>query len=342
MKGLAVIFAVILGLGSYWAWTAIRPIAETFGFGRVRHEWNQKLTLTVATPDGPKTGAAVVTVAAVFGNTQIGNEVFYGHKGEATVVEVAPGKYLFALLSGSDERFFYDARDRFEGKRRGEWLYDIPNQTEPVELTGKGVPLLVTFADINDPTTVTRVDPDDLDAAFGCDRYDGAALPWRVAGVPLRTWADREYRRQKALEIARRLGLNGPEVEALAKVSWVWRENSVPSADRAAFDVAVEQLGEEQFYAMRDMDQSGVEKFDIQRPRIEDFSLPTCHSLTSVTLGITGDPVTEGRVEGVLGWLGSYKKNQWRLNGEKCIACPVSNDRLADLTHPSDFLLWGR
>jgi hypothetical protein len=62
MKGLAVIFAVILGLGCFWAWTQVWPLAEIFlGVGHVRHEWNQKLTLTVATPDGPKTGAAVVT-----------------------------------------------------------------------------------------------------------------------------------------------------------------------------------------------------------------------------------------------------------------------------------------
>ena len=168
MRVLLIALVLVLGLGGYWAWTQVRPLAEVFlGVGHVRHEWNQKLTLTVATPDGPKTGAAVVTVAAIFGKQLSGNEVVYGHKGEATVVEVAPGTYLFALLGGTDERFFRAARDRFKGKERGEWLYDIPKQTEPVELTGDAVPLLVTFTDITDPTTVTRVDPTNLAASFG-------------------------------------------------------------------------------------------------------------------------------------------------------------------------------
>lgn len=64
--------------------------------------------------------------------------------------------------------------------------------------------------------------------------------------------------------------------------------------------------------------------------------------LKAVTLEVTGEPVTEGRVEGALRWMATYKKNQWRLNGEKCVACPVSSDRFADLIHPSDFLIWGK
>lgn len=53
--------------------------------------------------------------------------------------------------------------------------------------------------------------------------------------------------------------------------------------------------------------------------------------LKAVTLEITREPMTEGRVEGVLGWIDEYKGNQWRLNGEKCVACPISSESLADL-----------
>ena len=35
------------------------------------------------------------------------------------------------------------------------------------ELSSDQYPMLVTFADINDPTTVRRVDPDNLAASFG-------------------------------------------------------------------------------------------------------------------------------------------------------------------------------
>ena len=65
-------------------------------------------------------------------------------------------------------------------------------------------------------------------------------------------------------------------------------------------------------------------------------------SLKALTLAVTEEPVTEGRVEAVLGWLSAYNKSQWRLNGERCIACPVSSARLADLIDSSDFLIWGK
>lgn len=140
----------------------------SLAFVREHHVWHQKLTVTVETPSGERTGSAVVEVRAAFGQQPLsGNEVEYAYQGEATVVEVAPGRYLFALLGGSEERFFYAAKDRFSSINRGEWLSEIPKQTVPVELTAKHIPLLVTFDDINDPKTVTKVDPANLEAAFG-------------------------------------------------------------------------------------------------------------------------------------------------------------------------------
>ncbi len=135
---------------------------------RDRHEWHQKTTVTVETPAGERSGAAVVGVVAWFGQLPAsGNEVEYRITGEATVVEVAPGRYLFALLGGSQERFYAAARDRFRGMPRKDWLREIPRQAVPVELTGGSIPLLVTFDDVADPKTVRRVDPADLAATFG-------------------------------------------------------------------------------------------------------------------------------------------------------------------------------
>jgi hypothetical protein len=37
----------------------------------------------------------------------------------------------------------------------------------PVPLPEDGLPVLVTFGDISDPTSVARVDPKDLEASFG-------------------------------------------------------------------------------------------------------------------------------------------------------------------------------
>ena len=172
MKTALRLFVLLICLGSLaaavWLWFFLRPFAEVFvGVGHVRHEWNQKLTLTVETPQGERSGSAVVRVVADFGKFLSGNEVVYAYYGEATVVEVLPDRFLFALISGSEQRFYAAAKDRFPGLKRSEWLYEIPKQTEPVELTGDRIPLLVTFDDIHDPKTVRQVDPADLVAIFG-------------------------------------------------------------------------------------------------------------------------------------------------------------------------------
>ncbi len=133
-----------------------------------RHQWNQKLTVTVQTSSGDVSGASVVEVVALFGQIPgSASEVNYTVRGEATAVEVAPGKYLFALLEGSEERFYSAARSRIETQKRGEWLKLIPDMKGAVELSHSTYPLLVTFDDIADPKTIKRVDPADLAATFG-------------------------------------------------------------------------------------------------------------------------------------------------------------------------------
>lgn len=135
---------------------------------RDRHEWHQKLTLVVQTPAGEVSGSAVVAVTASFGNIPAtGTEVEYSLQGEATVVEVSPGRYLFALVPGSEGRFYAAARDRFSGMQRGEWLAEIPRQTEGVSLLPDALPMLVTFADVTDPASVTLVNPANLSDSFG-------------------------------------------------------------------------------------------------------------------------------------------------------------------------------
>ncbi|AZL59053.1 hypothetical protein EI545_09490 [Tabrizicola piscis] len=139
-------------------------------FAPETHRWRQKLTVVIHTPTGEVTGSSVIEVRVSFyggGQTITGREVAYDLIGEATVVEVLPGKYLVALIGGSEELFARAAKDRFEGMTRGEWLRAIPRQTEPVTLSGDLIPMLVTFDDITKPETVRRVDPKGLAAVFG-------------------------------------------------------------------------------------------------------------------------------------------------------------------------------
>jgi hypothetical protein len=139
-------------------------------FGGSSGSWHQRLTVTVDTPKGKVSGAAVSEIRYTFyanPSEMTGREVSYDLTGEATVVEIVPGRYLFALIEGSEERFAMAAIDRFRGMTRGEWLRRVPRQTEPVILTGEAMPMLVTFDDVAKPETVRLVDPADLAASFG-------------------------------------------------------------------------------------------------------------------------------------------------------------------------------
>jgi hypothetical protein len=155
---------VLVGLGAVllalvvWVWMAIMP--ET-------HSWRQKLTLVVETPTGEVTGSSVIEVRARFYGLTIGNEVEYDLSGEAAVIEVLPGRYLFALIGGSEELFHRAVNGRFLGKSRGEWLPEIPEQTKRAILADDVMPMLVTFDDITKPETVQEVDPGYLKAVFG-------------------------------------------------------------------------------------------------------------------------------------------------------------------------------
>lgn len=155
-----------------------------------RHVWHQTLRVVVATPDGPREGAATVEVTADFGKVLLSaNEVSYDERGEATAVEVAPGRWLFALLPGSKERYAcaaggardwsgpwndHPAQAPARDLSRGEWLAVIPTLVgePPVPVPDECLPLMVTFDDLDDPASVRRVDPHDLAATFG----DGVAL----------------------------------------------------------------------------------------------------------------------------------------------------------------------
>jgi hypothetical protein len=135
-------------------------------------EWQQKLVLEVETPRGTVTGGGVVKVTVgstpegmpFEGGGGMGSDV----EGEASFVEVTPGRYLFALLSGGGEAqlarsvFFGDSgRNNTE---RNDWLQDFKGSAA---VSRSNYPRFATFTDISDPTTVRRVDPDDLAASFG-------------------------------------------------------------------------------------------------------------------------------------------------------------------------------
>jgi hypothetical protein len=153
--------------------------------GCAKHlEWRQKISVMVQTPDGPKAASSVVSVLMT--NTlgmwvpPEGRGVIYKMTGEAAVLELAPGKYLFALLNlpSAPSVFLPDAP-------REEAIPKMPSllgQTR--SLTPDQYPLLVTFGDINDPASVRRVDPADLAASFGAG-YRLDAITMTITDEPV-------------------------------------------------------------------------------------------------------------------------------------------------------------
>ncbi len=153
-----------------------------------KYDWHQKVTVEIETPDGVVTGSSVM--AGQFVDTrgslvpaEASGVSFFLH-GEAVVLEVAPGRYLFALLKGmpSLSWLFYPGMD---AAKSGPLLEagDTAGVTE-AELTRDQYPLLVTFDDINDPASVKRVDPNNLAATFG-PGYRLNAITMTITGEPM-------------------------------------------------------------------------------------------------------------------------------------------------------------
>ena len=133
-----------------------------------KHEWHQKLTVVVDTPSGKVSGSSVIAIEATFGQVPMSDrEVWYRVTGEATAVEIAPGRYLFALLGGSEERYYRAVRDRQKNVSRGEWLKRIPQMKEVVTLQPDGYPKLITFEDIDSPSSAREVNANTVSKVFG-------------------------------------------------------------------------------------------------------------------------------------------------------------------------------
>jgi hypothetical protein len=93
-------------------------------------------------------------------------------RGEATVVDLGEGRYLFALLKGARAArafaVFGDGRSYCRwNKEQDAAVASSKPRRDSLSCRRAHRPLLVTFADINDPASVQRVDPDDLAASFG-------------------------------------------------------------------------------------------------------------------------------------------------------------------------------
>jgi len=165
-----IVLLVVLFIG--WLWIAINV---------PQYSWRQKMTLAVKTPNGTVLAAAIQQIDTFKDHGKTNPGVLPGSRqvieGEAVVLEVAEGQYLFALLKPASERVgmkgFGDILTRIVAPDNGARTHPAlkVSASQPVGASfivpEKYYPLLVTFEDINDPKTVKQVDPNDLMATFG-------------------------------------------------------------------------------------------------------------------------------------------------------------------------------
>lgn len=151
-----------------------------YKFNFPTYSWNQKLTVEVMTPSGPVTGSSVINVTW---KTQPRLRIFGGALGrffgEATVVDLGDGRYLFAVLRGADPNpsvspstiIFNELAKTNKGSTYEQMASDVywrrGAAAEPFELAPENYPLLVTFHDLGDPASVKEVKSDALTASFG-------------------------------------------------------------------------------------------------------------------------------------------------------------------------------
>lgn len=141
------------------------------GCGSQVGEWHQKLTVTVETPDGIKTGSSVMAIKKHANDSQFrlpdARAAWTSVRAEAVVVEVAPGRYLFALVSNAGsiaQNSFPIDRDALPYEQE---VAAVQGMTGVHRVPRDAYPRLVTFANVNAPQSVGRVDPDNLAASFG-------------------------------------------------------------------------------------------------------------------------------------------------------------------------------
>lgn len=153
------------------------PLSGCDLFGFHDWEWHQKLTVSVMTPDGLKSGSAVVSVNVYDTPSWWGLGDFTGAgasslSGEAVTVDLGNGRYLFALLGNYSHE---TARETFipkeEQPRTKAQVIAVYDRLEKMhgsrELAREYYPLLVTFDDTSDPASVRRADPSNLSDSFG-------------------------------------------------------------------------------------------------------------------------------------------------------------------------------
>lgn len=161
-------------------------IGDQIRINRPGHKY--RLTVTVETPDGSRSASGVLAVHPYRGYSGGGHT---STKGDAIFVDLGAGKNLVALLAHLDPALDLDGVNylalRAYNAARGSRVpfSAMSSMSGAVAVQGELVPVLVSFADKNDPATARRVMPDHPEAVLGPGFHLG---PITVEVVPNGLW----------------------------------------------------------------------------------------------------------------------------------------------------------
>lgn len=136
------------------------------------YRYRFRLVMTVETPEGLRRGSGVYEVWANWSLPGATSRI-WGEKGEAVAVDLPNGKTLFSLLKtgaihGDMASMSMATLDKKFNNSMVESAKSLSSRAGGKgEVAPENYPILVTFKDIADPTSVERVDPDNLAASFG-------------------------------------------------------------------------------------------------------------------------------------------------------------------------------
>jgi len=143
-------------------------IGDQIRINRPGHKY--RLTMEVETPEGVKSGSAILAVTPDRGYSRGGHT---STSGDAVFVDLGVGKNLVALLAHLDKSVDLDAityvalRAYAAAGGRRVNFNDMNRVTGVVPVKGALIPLLVSFGDPANPGTVRSVPPDDFEPVLG-------------------------------------------------------------------------------------------------------------------------------------------------------------------------------
>ena len=172
-------------------------IGDQIRINRPGHKY--RLTVEVETPDGVKAASGVMSVHPDRGYSRQGHT---GTKGDAVFVNLGGGKNLVALLAHIDQTIDLDGMNylalrAYKAAGRNVSFNEMSRMTGAVPVTGALIPILVTFADPEDPADCAYGAAGSMEAALG-DGFQssrhlgrGGAERFVAARFRRRRWASR-------------------------------------------------------------------------------------------------------------------------------------------------------